>query len=393
VTDIADAILNATQRCVASGGFAALTGEAIAQRAHISRSTLYRCFPGGRNEIVAAFLRREFDDFFVDLYEQVKDIPEVNDLMVTGLMHARRQILSHPVLHVALNEDAAVLDSVFEDVIGQIMEEMATFLFDHLPESPWRAERSRYLARMGLSFMSSPGAWQFTDRRQVEDLVRCEMLPLASPTVVTRARVRTTAATVSHPTMHQRVATALVAAYIEGDSLSMESIARRADVSRATLYRTFPGGRSSLIATAVEVERGRVLARIAHVVTRADALDTALVTLLGELGRYAQTIPIMAALRARQPDLLRDQLRFAKGQRNFSLTTAQIAPLLALWVGDEASERLVDWMLRIVVSYWMDPSDELDFLSWSSVESFYGRHLSRGVAELVALPANSPTTM
>jgi hypothetical protein len=97
----------------------------------------------------------------------------------------------------------------------------------------------------------------------------------------------------------------------------------------------------------------------------------------------------MVALRDRQPDILRDQLRFAKGQRNFAVITAHVAPLLTLWVGAEAAERLVDWILRIAVTYWMDPSPELNFASWRSIERFYGRHLSGGVAELVALPTNS----
>jgi hypothetical protein len=148
-----------------------------------------------------------------------------------------------------------------------------------------------------------------------------------------------------------------------------------------------------MIRTTIEIERGRVLARIAQVVTRADTLDSALVSILGELGRYASSRPIMRTLRDRQPEILRDQLRFTKGQHNFSVITAHVAPLLTLWVGAEASERLVDWILRIAVSYWLDPSSELDFQSWISVERFYGRHLSGGVAELVALPANSPGLM
>lgn len=389
MTDVTEAILNAAQRCVASSGFTALTAEGIAKRAKISRSTLYRAFPGGRQEIVEALLRREFDEFFRDLYEHVRGVSDVNDLMVTGLMHARRQIMSHPILNVALDEDAGTLDEVLDDLVGQIMVVMATFIAEQLPDGPWREERSRYLARMALSFMSTPGSWQFDSRRQVEDLVKCEMSPRVTSATVHRSPARNVTARMGDSTVHQRVANALMDAYIDGSSLSMEAIAGRATVSRATLYRTFPGGRSSMVATAIDIERGRLLARIAQVATRAESLDSALVSVLGELGRYAESSPIMVALRDRQPDILRDQLRFAKGQRNFAVITAHVAPLLTLWVGTEAAERLVDWILRIAVTYWMDPSPELNFASWRSIEHFYGRHLSGGVAELVALPTNS----
>ena len=390
MTDVIEAILNATQRCVAVSGLTALTADGIATRAEISRSTLYRALPGGRHEIVEALLRREFDEFFRDLYERVRGVTDVSDLMVTGLMHARRQIMSHPILNVALDEDAETLDEVLDDLVGQITIVIATFIAEQLPDGPCREERSRYLARIALSFMSTPGSWRFDNRRQVEDLVKCEMSPHVTNAVTRRARARSVVPSAVDSTIYQRVATALMDAYIDGASLSMEAIAQRAHISRATLYRTFPGGRSSLVATTIEIERGRVLARIAQVVTRAETLDGALVSILGELGRYGEFSPIMVALRDRQPEILRDQLRFAKGQRNFAVITAHVAPLLTVWVGTEASERLVDWVLRIAVSYWMDPSPELNFESWGSIERFYGRHLAGGVAELVALPTTSP---
>lgn len=59
-----DRVLDATFAEVAAHGLADLTVEAVAVRAGSSRATLYRHFPGGRDELVARTIEREVARFF-----------------------------------------------------------------------------------------------------------------------------------------------------------------------------------------------------------------------------------------------------------------------------------------------------------------------------------------
>jgi AcrR family transcriptional regulator len=61
---LVDRVLDATYDEVAERGLGALTVEAVAVRAGSSRATVYRHFPGGRDELIDRTIRREVRRFF-----------------------------------------------------------------------------------------------------------------------------------------------------------------------------------------------------------------------------------------------------------------------------------------------------------------------------------------
>ncbi len=382
----AEAILDAAGRNIIAHGFHATTVDAVARDAGVSRATVYRVYPGGRADILDSFLSREVERFFEDLYEHVRTLRNLETVLVEGLTYARKRIIAHPVLNVALVEDSTVLESTFDVMFASINEAIAEFVTSYLPEGPHRDERGDFLSRMALSYLSAPGAWDFDDHSQVDALVRSELIPTSSTArVVGPARPRDLPP-VEETTLQQRVARALQEEFVDGVSLSMESVARRGDVSRATLYRAFPGGRWSLVATAVEIETARILAAVASGLVDATTIDDAVVSVLTTTWHHATSHPALTRLLEVRPDLIHDQMRFAKAQRNFEVFTAQVAPLLARWVGREASERIAEWTLRVMFSYWLDPSPAVSVTDPASVAAFYNRHLAAGVAALSQLP-------
>ncbi len=386
MSDAAEAILDAAGRNVIAVGFHATTVDAVARDAGVSRATVYRVFPGGRADILDGFLAREVERFFSDLYDHVRDLDDLEAVLVEGLTYARRRIIAHPVLNVALVEDSSVLESTFSKTIESITATIAEFVTSYLPPSPHRGERGDFLARMALSYLSAPGAWDFADPAQVEALVRSELIPsVSSGKRVSKVRPRPLPKA-ENTTLQQRVARALQKEFVSGGSLSMESVARSAEVSRATLYRAFPGGRWQLVGATVEIETARILSAVAAGLNDARSLDDAVVGSLTTIWHHAATHPALTRLLAVRPDLIHDQMRFAKAQRNFEVFTAQMAPLLARWVGREASERVAEWTLRVMFSYWLDPAPSLDVTDPASVASFYNRHLAAGVDALAALP-------
>ena len=386
MSDAAEAILDAAGRNVIAVGFHATTVDAVARDAGVSRATVYRVFPGGRADILDGFLAREVERFFSDLYDHVRDLDDLESVLVEGLTYARRRIIAHPVLNVALVEDSSVLESTFSKTIESITATIAEFVTSYLPTSPHRAERGDFLARMALSYLSAPGAWDFADPAQVEALVRSELIPsVSSGKRVSKVRP-TPLPKAENTTLQQRVARALQKEFVSGHSLSMESVARSAEVSRATLYRAFPGGRWQLVGATVEIETARILSAVAAGLNDARSLDDAVVGALTTIWHHAATHPALTRLLDVRPDLIHDQMRFAKAQRNFEVFTAQMAPLLARWVGREASERVAEWTLRVMFSYWLDPAPSLDVTDPASIASFYNRHLAAGVDALAALP-------
>ena len=71
--EVRERLLQATYDCVARWGLAKTTVEDAAREAGVSRATVYRYFPGGRDELISAVVGWEFARFFLRLYEEVSD--------------------------------------------------------------------------------------------------------------------------------------------------------------------------------------------------------------------------------------------------------------------------------------------------------------------------------
>ena len=74
-------LLQATYDCVARWGLAKTTVEDAAREAGVSRATVYRYFPGGREELIGAVVAWEFSRFFLRLYEEVHDAETLEEVM------------------------------------------------------------------------------------------------------------------------------------------------------------------------------------------------------------------------------------------------------------------------------------------------------------------------
>lgn len=174
-------ILEATYACVARWGLAKTTVEDAAREAGLSRATLYRYFPGGREELMDAVVAWEHARFFARLYEEVQVADSLEEVMERGLLFAHRAIEEHEVLQRVLRtEPERLLPALTVEATGT-QRLMATFLTPYLERHPLAPgvdveEAADFLARMALSFISSPGRWDLDDPEQVARLVRAELL-------------------------------------------------------------------------------------------------------------------------------------------------------------------------------------------------------------------------
>jgi AcrR family transcriptional regulator len=174
-------ILEATYACVARWGLSKTTVEDAAREAGLSRATVYRYFPGGRDELIDAVVSWQFLLFFSRLYDEVHGATSLEEVLDRGLVFARRSLLEHEVLQKMLEIEPDVLMPKLTVESNRTVGLIADFLVPYLHEHPMAEgveihEAADFLARMILSYISSPGHWDLGDPEQVATLVRTEML-------------------------------------------------------------------------------------------------------------------------------------------------------------------------------------------------------------------------
>jgi AcrR family transcriptional regulator len=174
-------ILQATYDCVARWGLAKTTVQDAARQAGLSRATVYRYFPGGRDDLVTAVVVWEYDRFFTRLYEEVQSAESLEEVMERGLSFAHRAIREHEVLQRILQTEPEVLLPTLTVESRGTQELISAFLVPYLERHELApgvdtGEAADFLARMALSYIASPGRWALDDPAQVARLVRAELL-------------------------------------------------------------------------------------------------------------------------------------------------------------------------------------------------------------------------
>lgn len=185
---LGERVLDATFAEVAERGLRALTVEAVAVRAGTSRATLYRHFPGGRDELIDRTIRREVRRFFDEVLGAAPPPPPAGDLVdhVVGLVRAaHRELGAHDVLQRLLLDEADALvpslSTVHPLVGGRLTDHLIAVLEAAAAagavEPGVRIDAAGdHCARLVLSYVGSPGSWDLDDPIAVERLVRTHLL-------------------------------------------------------------------------------------------------------------------------------------------------------------------------------------------------------------------------
>jgi len=175
-------ILEATYGCIARYGLAKTTMEDAAREAGLSRATVYRYFPGGRDDLIRAVIAWETGRFFLRLADAIAGAGDFAELLEEALLFAHEAIEGHEVLQKMLQTEPERLLPTLTVESERIRVLVSAFLAPHLATEPrlrpgiQTAEAADYVARMLLAFIGSPGRWDLTDREQVHALVRTEFL-------------------------------------------------------------------------------------------------------------------------------------------------------------------------------------------------------------------------
>lgn len=155
-----------------------------------------------------------------------------------------------------------------------------------------------------------------------------------------------------------------------------EDVARAAGISRATLYRMFPGGMDVAFDALLRHEAARFYAAATEQLDEATTLEDLLVIGITDAARFLARHEALAYVLAHEPERVQPALAFHRLDRALAVATDFIAPHLQRFVAD-ASEAAVhaEWLVRLLVSYAINPSPTVDLTDESSVRRFVGTYV------------------
>lgn len=179
--DLREHILAGAYACIARHGLARTTVEDVARQAEVSRATVYRYFPGGREQLLRDTVTWEAARFLARLAAATACAGDFARLLEEALLFAHRAVAEHEVLQTMLEHEPATLISNLTLGGDRLLRVITAWLAPHLDGVALRpgmtAEQAGdYLARMLLSFIGAQGQWDLADPAQVAALVRTEFL-------------------------------------------------------------------------------------------------------------------------------------------------------------------------------------------------------------------------
>ena len=138
---------------------------------------------------------------------------------------------------------------------------------------------------------------------------------------------------------------------------TLDDVAREAGLSRATVYRVFPGGKDGLMEAVAHAESLRFFTGVAAAMAAADSLEDTLVFGMAEAGRRITTHDALHFLLDHEPEVVLPKLDFGKLDEVLAAAATMAAPYFERWLGPDDARRAAEWAARLVLSFVCTPGD------------------------------------
>ena len=181
-------LVDAMLECISRWGVAKTTADDIARAAGVSRATLYRAFPGGKDVAFDALLRHELARFFARVDGPLERADTLEDVLVIGAVEAADFLLHHEALgYVLEHEPERVLPAFAFQRFDGALAIATAFVTPHLsrfvPDHRRAAEGAEFVVRLLFSFAIDPSPMvDLTDPESVRRFVRTFVLPALTAT-------------------------------------------------------------------------------------------------------------------------------------------------------------------------------------------------------------------
>jgi AcrR family transcriptional regulator len=173
------------------------------------------------------------------------------------------------------------------------------------------------------------------------------MAPIAGGEDVVRARIG---------------AAALTCVARWGFAKTLEDVAREAGCGRATIYRSFQGGKAEVMSAVVAAESLRFRVAVDDAVAAAgDDLEDVVVAGVVAAARFLDGHDALRYLLAHEPDAVLPWVTFHRLGALFAVAGRYADPHLARFLPDaDHRARAVEWLARVVLTYVLNPADGVD---------------------------------
>jgi len=171
---------------------------------------------------------------------------------------------------------------------------------------------------------------------------------------------------------------------------TLDDIAREAGCSRATIYRTFPGGKQAVMVAAGEAEIQRLLLDLAIALDGAETLAELLEVAIVESVRAIRANEALQYLLVHEPEHLLVHISFDALDPLLAVATDFGAPYLERYLDARTAREGAEWIARLIVSAVIGPCP-IDLGDPVVVAGFLDTYVLPGLTAR-SLSSSTPTT-
>lgn len=174
-------ILDAAVVTAGRTGLDRLTVEEVARQAGVGRATVYRHFPGGREEVVSQAVAHEVERYFATLAVRLDAVPDVVSRLEEGIVQGRALLAQHEVFQKVVDTEPERLLPHLSQSAPLVLAAVRAYIRPLLDDADMAVgldldETAEWVARNVLSFLMASGGWDLDDPGEVRRLVRDHIL-------------------------------------------------------------------------------------------------------------------------------------------------------------------------------------------------------------------------
>lgn len=152
--------------------------------------------------------------------------------------------------------------------------------------------------------------------------------------------------------------------------VTVDDICRESGVSRASVYRMFPGGRDVLFEALRVRELHQFFDNVLAEVEDATKVESIVVGSVVKATSLLQADEHLAMMLSSEPGEALGQLTAAGLPRIIRMATEALGPQLEPLLGHGPAHRLIDLVVRLTVSHFLSPVDAVDLKDAESARQF-----------------------
>ena len=153
-------IVDGALECLARQGIAKTTVDDIARAARLSRATVYRTFPRGKEGILAAVVETEVARLFSSLAVAMGEASDLEDVLVAGMVESARGLSGHAALTYLLTyEPGAVLPYLTFGHLDRVLivaGDLAAPFFARWLEPEQASRAAEWAVRIVMAYCANP---------------------------------------------------------------------------------------------------------------------------------------------------------------------------------------------------------------------------------------------